>query len=288
MGFATARMQLIPLADGRIIVASENEFNDGSGRKDPGHAEFFRRFEIKPDNDAALRARAVLRQTAETYRKLASAYFEAVSTKTHIAGKSEVRTVTREKISLAPPNKTRVEFDGPGESYVLIDDGVSEWSIYPKANEYRTLPQAHGPLPNGPLSRYVLLDNIRGNPKIVGPEEVQGSGCTLVGIAMDHGVTEQLWIDDATHLVRKDIIDEGTFKEEVVFTTVRLGGRAIVFERTELPTGSLSLLSVIWLNNHKTTCSFGAPLSSLLYPLRPDERDRVLDSIDLARAKRIP
>jgi hypothetical protein len=35
-GFATTRMQLIPLPDGRMVVASEAEFNDGSGRKDPG------------------------------------------------------------------------------------------------------------------------------------------------------------------------------------------------------------------------------------------------------------
>jgi len=74
----------------------------------------------------------VLRQTAETYRKLTSAYFEAVATNTRTTAKSEVRTVTREKIFLAAPNKARVEFDGPGESYLLIDDGVSEWRIYPR------------------------------------------------------------------------------------------------------------------------------------------------------------
>jgi hypothetical protein len=94
-GFATTRMQLIPLADGRMILASKSEFTDGSGRKDPGRAEFFRRFQIKPDSDEASRARAVLRQTAQTYRNLASAYFEAVSTNTRTVGKSELRTVTQ-------------------------------------------------------------------------------------------------------------------------------------------------------------------------------------------------
>jgi len=54
-GFATSRMQLIPLSDGRMILASEKEFKDGSGRKDSGHAEFFRRFKLKLDSDEALR-----------------------------------------------------------------------------------------------------------------------------------------------------------------------------------------------------------------------------------------
>jgi cytochrome c biogenesis protein CcmG/thiol:disulfide interchange protein DsbE len=226
LGFSTARMHLIPLHDGRMVVALETEFNDGSGRTDPGHAEFFRRLEAKPDSDEAVRARVVLRQTAETYRNLPSAYFEAVSTKTRVATKTEVRTVTPEKIFSAPANKIRVEFDSPGESYLLIDDGVSEWTVYPKANEYQTHPQAKGPIPNGPLSRYVLLENIRGAPKIVGSEDVQNVGCSVVRITMDHGLTEQLWIDNSTHLVRKDILDEGKSKDEIVFTVARLGEAA--------------------------------------------------------------
>src|SRR5262245_4778887 len=40
-GYATRRMQLIPIPDGRLIVATESEYHDGSGRKDLGHAEFF-------------------------------------------------------------------------------------------------------------------------------------------------------------------------------------------------------------------------------------------------------
>jgi outer membrane lipoprotein-sorting protein len=222
-GFVTSRMQLIPLTDGRMIVASESEFKDGSGRKDPGHADFFTRSELKPDSDEVLRARAVLRQTAETYRKLTSAYFEAVAKNTRTTAKSEVRTVTRERIFLAAPNKTRVEFDGPGESYLLIDDGVSEWRIYPKANEYLLQPQAPGSIPNGPLARYILLDNIRGDPKIVGREEAQGASCTILEITMDHGVTERLWIDNSTHFVHKDILNEVKYIQEIVFTKVRLG-----------------------------------------------------------------
>jgi thiol-disulfide isomerase/thioredoxin/outer membrane lipoprotein-sorting protein len=222
-GFATIRMQLIPLPDGRMIVASESEFNDGSGRKDPGLAEFFRQQEIKSDSHEAIRARALLRQTAETYRNLPASYFAAISTKSRTTEKTEVRTVTQEKIFSAPPNKIRVEFDGPGESSLLIADGVSEWIVYPKANQYETHPQPQGPLARGPLSRYVQLDSIRGDPSIVGFEDVQSAGCTVARIALDHGVTEQLWIDNTTHLVRKETLDEDKVKEETVFTAARLG-----------------------------------------------------------------
>jgi len=225
-GFATIRMQLIPRPDGRMVVASEAEFNDGSGRKDPGLAEFFRRQEIKSDSHEAIRARALLRQTAETYRNLPASYFAAVSTTTRTAARTEVRTVTREKIFSAPPSKIRVEFDGPGESSLLIDDGVSEWVVYPKANQYETNPQPQGPFPRGPLSGYVQLDSIRGDPRIVGLEDVQGAGCTVVRIALDHGATQQLWIDNTTHLVHKDTLDAGKSKEETVFTAARLGEAA--------------------------------------------------------------
>lgn len=220
--FATTRMQLIPLPDGRMVVASETEFNDGSVRKDPGEAEFFRRQEIKSDSHEAIRARALLRQTAETYRNLPVSYFEAASTTTLTTAKTEVRTVTHKKIFLAPPSKIRVELDGPRESSLLIADGVSVWIVYPKANEYENSPQPQGW--RGPLSRYAQLDGIRGDPSILGFEGVQGAGCSVVRIVLNHGATQQLWIDSTTHLVRRDIIDEGkSKKEETVFTVVRLG-----------------------------------------------------------------
>jgi thiol-disulfide isomerase/thioredoxin len=104
----------------------------------------------------------------------------------------------------------------------LIDDGVSEWIVYPKANQY----QPQGPTRRGPLSGYVQLDSIRGDPSIVGLEDLQGAGCTVVRIALARGATEQLWIDNTTHLVRKDTLDADQVKEETVFTDVRLGEAA--------------------------------------------------------------
>jgi len=225
-GFATTRMQLIPLPDGRMVVASESEFNDGSGRKDPGLAEFFRRQEIKSDSHEAIRARALLRQTAETYRSLPASYFAAVSTTTRKTARTEVRTVTQKKIFTASPDKIRIESDGPGESSLLIDDGVSEWIIYPQANEYTTHPQGQGLISPGLPSGYAQLGVIRGDPSIVGSEDVHGAGCTVVRIPLAHGATEQLWIDNTTHLVRKDTLDADKVKEETVFTAVRLGEAA--------------------------------------------------------------
>jgi hypothetical protein len=110
-----------------------------------------------------------------------------------------------------------------------------------------------------PLLRILLEGITRDDPAQIESK----SDALLIGAANNLGLNE------FTDLVR----------ERQPVTCLEHAGTACV----ELPTGSLSLLSVIWLNNHKTTCSFGAPLSSLLYPLRPDERDRALDSIHIMR-----
>jgi cytochrome c biogenesis protein CcmG/thiol:disulfide interchange protein DsbE len=48
----------------------------------------------------------------------------------------------------------------------------------------------------------------------------------MVRIALGHGATKQLWIDNTTHLVRKDTLDDGKSKEKTVFTAARLGEAA--------------------------------------------------------------
>ena len=45
-GFSITRMQLVPLPDGRLLVASRSEDRDGSGRVDKGSAEFFSRHSV--------------------------------------------------------------------------------------------------------------------------------------------------------------------------------------------------------------------------------------------------
>lgn len=51
----------------------------------------------------------------------------------------------------------------------------------------------------------------------------------------------------------------------------------------DLPHGSISLFSTVWVNDHKTTCSFGAPLTFLLLPLPPQEQAKALESIRVMR-----
>jgi hypothetical protein len=43
---------------------------------------------------------------------------------------------------------------------------------------------------------------------------------------MGHDVTRQLWIDDSTHVIRKDVLDEGKSKREIVFNAAKLGEAA--------------------------------------------------------------
>jgi cytochrome c biogenesis protein CcmG/thiol:disulfide interchange protein DsbE len=225
-GFATRRMQLVPVPDGRMIVGVESEYQDGSGRKDPGHAEFFARRDVAPDSPETAAARALLHQTAETYRNLPASYFEAVSTETRATSGSEVRLVVQSKILSAPPDKVRVESEGAGEPVISIADGTSEWRVYPKTNEYGANPQAKGPLPIGPLSGFTRIDNARDEPRITGREQAEGVDCTVVRIAMERGVSRLLWIDDATHLVRKSVFNEATRKSELRFPVARLGQAA--------------------------------------------------------------
>lgn len=51
----------------------------------------------------------------------------------------------------------------------------------------------------------------------------------------------------------------------------------------DLPHGSVSLFSTIWVNGHKTTCSFGAPLIFLLFPFPPQKQAKALESIRVMR-----
>jgi thiol-disulfide isomerase/thioredoxin/outer membrane lipoprotein-sorting protein len=218
MGYATSRVQFIPTPDGRLIVAMDRQYHDDSARKFPGKAEYFvRRETVQPTAEAAA-ARALLRQTAETYRNLPPAYFETISTETRTTSRSEVRTTRRSKIYAAPPNKFRVETAGNGESSVRILDGASEWTFYPAANEYLTNPQAKG-FVNTPFASFALLDQSAGDPSIAGHD----NGASQVRIALEHGVTVQVWIDDATHLVRRWVFDEGRAKSELEIPLARLG-----------------------------------------------------------------
>jgi hypothetical protein len=51
----------------------------------------------------------------------------------------------------------------------------------------------------------------------------------------------------------------------------------------EFPFGSVSLFSIVWVNGHKVTSPFGAPLSSLFFTLPPPKQAKVLESIRVMR-----
>jgi peroxiredoxin len=73
------------------------------------------------------------------------------------------------------------------------------------------------------LNSYVLLDKIRGVPKIAARERLEGADCTVIQIDLERNVTRKLWIDNATHFIRKDVLDQGSRKEESVFLIAGLG-----------------------------------------------------------------
>jgi len=201
-GFSTTRMQLVPQPDGRILVAYRSEYHDQSGRRDPGHAEFFARENAQAIGPDVAEAKALLVETAAAYRSLNAARFEYTETLSLMTGKSEVRNSSRRILLFAAPNRIRLETTGSREPAVRIADGESEWEFFPEAKEYTKLPQRKGPFPV--VGAYGLLDKMRGTPHITGREVFQGHDCTIVRIALERGVTQELWIDNASHLVLRD------------------------------------------------------------------------------------
>jgi cytochrome c biogenesis protein CcmG, thiol:disulfide interchange protein DsbE len=219
-GFGTVRMQLIPLPDGRMLLVYRTEYHDDSGRKDPGHADFFSRQETQKDIPDIAAARAVLQQVAKTYRNLSATRFESIQTTTRRTEKTEIRTIAQIKMLFLPPDRMRFEMNGAREPSIQIADGETMWTVFPGANEFLKVPQGKGLGTFPYLGAYTFLDRIRGVPKIASQERLQGADCTVVQIVREHNVTQKLWIENATHLVRKDSLDRGSRKEETVFLAV--------------------------------------------------------------------
>jgi peroxiredoxin len=227
-GFSTTRMQLVPQPDGRLLLAYRSEYHDESGRTDAGHAEFFAREKAQTDTPETLAARALLHEVAETYRNLPSARFEWSETTNRFTGKSEIRSSYHVAMLWQPPDKVRIETSSSREPQVSIADGETNWTVYPQSGEYTRVPQGKGPLRGVPT--YSLLDKARGAPKITGHEQLQGVDCTVIQIDLERGVTQRLWIETATHLVRRDSYEEPptessgvTAKRETNYTLARLG-----------------------------------------------------------------
>jgi len=218
-GFSMVRTQLILLPDGRLLMARKSEYRDDSGRTDKGTAEFYSREEAKAEGPEAAKARALLHQVAETYRNLPAARFESVEVRVRSSLKTETRSEVHATLLFSPPNRWRREWEQGGEPRIEIADGNTKWSVYPQSNQYQSLPL-------GPAQRpfdFHLLDKGRGIPEIVRHERVSDIDSTVVRIPLGRGVTEDLWIDDSTHLVRKYTYGEPSSTQEVTFTVAHLG-----------------------------------------------------------------
>ncbi len=218
-GFATERMQLIPLRDGRLLVATRAEYRDGSGRTDKGRAEFFARENSRTEGPETARAREVLKQVAETYRRLPASRFESTETVQRTTERSETRSQVHWTILLSPPNKWRRERSGGKEVQIEIADGRTRWTVYPQANEYRRVDQGSSLQP----FLYALLDEGRNPPRVVRQERFDGTDCTVVRLDLGRGTTEDLWVDNASHLIRKDLETSPGLTREIVFLTAHLG-----------------------------------------------------------------
>ena len=224
-GFSIVRMQLVPLPDGRLLVGRETEFRDGSGRIDKGSAELFARETAMPEGPETLKARDLLRQAAETYRHLPASRFEATEVVRRSTEKSEIRAEVHSTILFSPPNRWRRESTSGAEPQIDIADGKTRWTVYPRSNEYKKTGQGSASLP----FLYDLLDKGRSTPGIVRQERLGSADCTVVHMDLGRGVTKELWIDNATHLVRKDTSDEpgsapgSATRREVLYTVARIG-----------------------------------------------------------------
>jgi len=214
-GFSDIRMELVPQPDGRLVAVYRSEYHDQSGRTDPGHAEFYARQEARQDSADTLAARALLKSVAEKYRSLKTARFESTQTLNRSTGKSEIRTETATSLFFSAPDRARQETPRS----IRIEDGTRDWEVFPGSNEYTRMPQAKDLGPR--FLPYVLLDTVRGTPVISGREQLDGAACTTVRIELGRGARQELWIDDATHLVRKEIFNDAAIRRQTVYTVAR-------------------------------------------------------------------
>lgn len=222
IGTGTVRMQLIPQPNGGLLAAYWNQNNTGGPSR--SRAEFFTRREDQKVDAASAEAMVVLRRTAERYRTLPAAYFEASSIVRHKSGTVETRDMGSSKTYYLPPDKERAEVEGGSEPFVLLADGKSVWQIYPAANEYLVHPEGKNLLEFSFLAQFAILDQTRGVPRIIGHEQFEGSACTVVKVSVEGKPATTYWIDDRSSIVRKFTRDQGdTFHSEVIFQVARLG-----------------------------------------------------------------
>jgi thiol-disulfide isomerase/thioredoxin/outer membrane lipoprotein-sorting protein len=201
----TTWMQFIPQPDGRLMLASRTE----SDRYKPTSpiktsVEFFNRQTRHMDSPEEEAARTLAALTSETYRNLKSAKFVSAVRTTTTSATAEWRTSRTVTVLYSAPNHMRIDTLGDTEESSRIDDGKTEWLVFPKSNEYRSNPQSVG------LSdrlRYTNLDQLRGTPHITGHPLLDGVQCTILHLDRERGAQQDLWVDDTSHMIIKDVLN---------------------------------------------------------------------------------
>lgn len=74
--------------------------------------------------------------------------------------------------------------------------------MFPKSNEYSRNPQGTD-LSDG--LGYTNLDQRQGSPRITGHTLLDGAQCTILHLDREHGGQQDLWIDDTSHMVVKEV-----------------------------------------------------------------------------------
>jgi thiol-disulfide isomerase/thioredoxin/outer membrane lipoprotein-sorting protein len=214
-----------------LLVTPKTEYQDQSGRTNPGKAEFFQRENLATAEPEDMAARAVLKRVTEAYLGLANARLEMTQTVDRSTSKSGARTILHSVLLIAQPHKFRLENSGGGEPGILIADGRTLWQLYPQTNEFTSMPQGDQPFARSPLAQYALLEKMRGFAKVTGHESLFGTDCSVVRIERERKVVQTLWIDNSTSLVRKETSEEpsegysdgASFKRETLWTTLKTG-----------------------------------------------------------------
>jgi len=209
----------VPLPDGRLLLVRRGEYRDRSGRTDAGSAEFFTRESPKAESATTGEAREILRRVAERYRDLPPSHFAYTQTTQQTTGSSVARSIVKVDVLWSPPRRWRKEWTEAGERQIEIADGRTRWTVYPDSNEYRRSDQGE----TARLFDYGLLDKTRAVHDFVRLEALDGLDSAIVRIDLGRGVTQELWIDTRTHLVRKDTTSEPGATREVVFSESAVG-----------------------------------------------------------------
>ena len=219
MGFKTNHLQLVPRLDGGLVLVQTSEYHDGSNRGGGARAELFARASNATKN-ASTESQQLLDHVAAAYQQLPPSRFVYTQTEDVVKDTAVERRVVAYDARYSPKNRWRKEWRSKGERLIEIADGATVYTVYPDTNEFRNMQQgASGP--RAQLFDYPSLDNTRFAPEIERRERIGDTECVVVRLNLGRGVTQRLWIDPRTSLVRKDVSDGPDGTTEIVYSTVQ-------------------------------------------------------------------